>query len=411
MSAIQSDPGTEQSVPTSGHEPVSLTAHCEMDQTGLPGRSLSSQETGRVLLVIPDELESKRISAMLRAAGYACDVVTRAADARILIDSLMYDVMIVSPSQLDGHGMELRHSLRRRNPIGRTVVVSQSSNFEEAVQALRAGAVDFIPLPAEPSEFRARIAKALQLVDSDRRRENHLARMKNLCRRLHSTRNQVVGQIDTLCTDLADAYQEMAEHMTQLATVAEFSAIIRQELDIEELLRTVLEYVLRKIGPTNAAIYLPDHDDEFSLGAYVNYDCPKDTVDYLLDHLAGVIAPRLIDETRVLEFTSNRALEQWIGEDATWLSDSHVLAFGCHHNDECLAAIVLFRDTQTPFDAELAAVLGHMSIVLARQLAQIIHVHNRHLPDEERAQQGWQSLWQDDCDDDLDDDYGGGMAA
>lgn len=383
----------------------------ESAQSGLTCRTGSKPESGRLLLLLPDELESRKLSALLRAAGYACDVVSKSADARVLIDSLVYDVLIVCPSQTDGHGMDLRHAMLRRNPIGRTVIVSTSSSFDEAVQALRAGAADFISLPVEPHEFCARIARALQLVESDRRRENHLRRLKTLCRRLQSARNQVVGQVDALCNDLADAYQEMTEHMTQVAAVAEFSAIIRQELDIEELLRTVLEYVLRKIGPTNAAIYLPDHDDEFSLGAYVNYDCPKETADFLLDHLADVVAPRLVDEAQVREFKSNRSLEQWIGEESTWLSDSHVLAFGCHHDNACLAAIVLFRDIHTPFEPELAGVLGHMSIVLARQLAQIIHVHNRHLPDEEREHQGWQSLWQDDSDNDLDDEYGGGMAA
>ena len=40
-------------------------------------------------------------------------------------------------------------------------------------------------------------------------------------------------------------------------TALEFTGLIKQELDIENLLRTTLEYVLGRSGPTNAAVFLP----------------------------------------------------------------------------------------------------------------------------------------------------------
>lgn len=113
-----------------------------------------------------------------------------------------------------------------------------------------------------------------------------------MCRRLNTAREQVSQQVDTLCSDLVNAYQELADHMNQVTTATEFKGLIRNELDIESLLRTTLEFVLSRSGPTNAAIFLPTTSGDYSLGAYVNYDCPKETVDVLLDHLANVVAPR-----------------------------------------------------------------------------------------------------------------------
>ena len=45
-------------------------------------------------------------------------------------------------------------------------------------------------------------------------------------------------------------------------------------------------HLLTKTGPTNAAVFLPDSVDHYGLGAYVNYDCPRESIAALLDALA-----------------------------------------------------------------------------------------------------------------------------
>ena len=83
------------------------------------------------------------------------------------------------------------------------------------------------------------------------------------------------------------------DQMKNIALASELNTIFRQELDLESLLRTVLEYTLRKVGSTNAAIFLPSSTGDFTLGAYVNYDCPRDTAETLLDHLADILESRV----------------------------------------------------------------------------------------------------------------------
>ena len=47
-------------------------------------------------------------------------------------------------------------------------------------------------------------------------------------------------------------------------------------LDVEGVLRRTMEWILRKLGPLNAAIYLPAGESQFSLGAYLNLDTQAD---------------------------------------------------------------------------------------------------------------------------------------
>lgn len=187
--------------------------------------------------------------------------------------------------------------------------------------------------------------------------------------------------------------------MNQVSIASEFRGLIKSELDIEQLLRTTLEFVLARSGPTNAAVFLPTTSGDFSLGAYVNYDCPKDTCDVLLDHLANVVAPRFENLPGVTHITDEATLQQHIGDDALWLVGSHVVAFPCVHQDECLAIVMLFRDQKTGFSQTLIEQLHTIGQLFAAQLARVIHIHHRHLPKDKWGMIGDPPAHNDDYDD------------
>ena len=110
-----------------------------------------------------------------------------------------------------------------------------------------------------------------------------------------------------------------------------------------------LEFVLARSGPTNAAVFLPTTSGDYSLGAYVNYDCPKETVDMLLDHIANTVAPRFEKSPEIIQLADARKLDDFAGGDAAWLGESGVIGFACRHESEVLAIVMLFRDRLSPF--------------------------------------------------------------
>lgn len=175
---------------------------------------------------------------------------------------------------------------------------------------------------------------------------------------------------------------ECAAAMNQVTTATEFKTLIKHELDIEQLLRTTLEFVLARSGPTNAAVFLPTTSGDYSLGAYVNYDCPKETVDMLLDHVANTVAPKFEKSTVIVQLNDARKLEDFAGGDSAWLGESGVIGFACRHESEVLAIVMLFRDRLSPFGPLLVDQLKTIGELFASQLARVIHVHHRHLPKE-----------------------------
>jgi len=162
---------------------------------------------------------------------------------------------------------------------------------------------------------------------------------------------------------------------------AELDGRLRGELDIEVGLRRVLEFVLERLGPTNAAIFLPSSSGDYSLGAYVNYDRPKESAEVMLDHLAGLVAPEFERAEGIERIDDEAELTARFAGEAHWLHGSSLLAFACRQEDETLAVVTLFRDPLVGFSRQDLALCEDVQRVFTRRLAEIARVHHRALPD------------------------------
>ncbi len=163
----------------------------------------------------------------------------------------------------------------------------------------------------------------------------------------------------------------------------ELAPLIRHELDIEALLRTTLEFLLTKTGPTNAAVFLPTTSGDWSLGAYVNYDNSRETVDVLLDHLANTCVPTLVDAGKDLHVNGREGeINEEVLDAAEWLGNSDVIFALGSHDGEILANIMVFRDSDSALATNALGVIQETMALFSAQLARVIRVHYRHVPKE-----------------------------
>lgn len=323
-------------------------------------------------------------TAMLKAQVCDARFFTAAtlAEARTLLASQDVDLAVIADTLDDGDGITLAGDLAAaRRPV-RSIVLAQRPSFNLALEAMRLGNADLLVKPIDPRELRDRIGAALLLQQRESAHHQQLKRLRRVCKKLNHMREEVTQQVDILCQDLINAYQELATQMANVSHASEFGSIIKDELDLEKVLRRTLEFLVNKAGPTNAAIFLPSSLDEFTLGGYVNYDCDADSADVLLEHLADIVAPRISerpDPGTLLHLTDNEALFEWIGDDAAYFEDSHVIGFACRHDNETLAVIVLFRDGADAYHDDLIETCRAVGPALAEYLARIIRIHHRQL--------------------------------
>lgn len=343
------------------------------------------------------------------------------AEARQVLASNPIDLAVVRDELPDGQGLELVAELeaKKTNHPNQTpthsIVVGETPTAEQALEALRAGVSDFIDTSAELdlAALNLRVQEVLAKQEQDKKQIKKIKRLRRTCKKLSAAKTEVSEQVDVLCNDLVTAYQELAGQVHQVMHSSEFGTLIKEELDFEQVLRKTLEYVVEKVGPTNAAIFLPSSMDEYSLGGYVNYDCTQEGADILLQHLADAVAPQIAEKEDLVYIADDRTMQHYVGEEFSFMQGNHLVALRCRHEDETLAVLVLFRDGRMPFDEDTQETCIAVSPILGETLARVIRVHHRALPEidldgefelnEDTFDTGLEG-WKDNFDTDLDDD-------
>jgi DNA-binding response OmpR family regulator len=376
----------------------------------------------RVLVAAADTKVRHSAEGLLRQRGYQFVSASGLDEARSAMSRSRFDVVLLAALGTDAEAVELLRMLARNAPATKTILLAKGVTAGLAVQAMRCGAVDVLALPLDGGDFLHRIDAALLKSRTEQQRDRRITHLQKICQELNVARQQIAEQVDALADDLSHVYQDMAEQMGDVAMAAEFRTLLRQELDVEDLLRTTLEYMLTKTGPTNAAVFLPDGSSlgahgkkhvSYGLGAYVNFDCPRETVSAMLDHLCGAVCPQMMGETEIVSFEDAAEFSEWIGADAEFLAESHVIAFSCMHQGDCMAVLVLFRNKAQPFSERIAGMLDTMRGIIAEQLRNVVKVHHRAKPGDwpkEADESDLEEEWRDA------DDYGfggheGGLAA
>jgi DNA-binding response OmpR family regulator len=334
----------------------------------------------RVLVVSARISLKRRLGDMLDGRVESVRFARRGEEAERMSRQTPCDLVIIDRDLPGEDGLDVLEALGRAHLGVSCVVIIESPSADDAVRAMQAGACDLISPRTRTSEVLRRVEAAARRADRNRRRDERVERLKRLCHTLNGARQQVSGQVGELCNDLVEAYRDLSEQLVDVKMTGELGALLRQELEIEGLLRTVLEYTLARLGPTNAAIFLPSTAGEFSLGAYVNHDVAKDHVEIMLDHLADSLAPAFQDYEEIQALCGSAEMQAWLGTDAHWLEDRTVLINACRRDGECLAVLALFRDSTRSFAEQDIRTVQIVAELFTAQLERVIRIHHRHLP-------------------------------
>lgn len=250
-------------------------------------------------------------------------------------------VVLVNLQIGDQAGVELIRTFRRRFTGADIIALSRSRRTEACVDAFRAGASDMLVAPIQTRDIERALAASASRRQEDWQRQLRHVRLRKFCRRLNKARHEISQQVDLLCNDLVRAYQDMAQQLNVAQNAAEFAQSLQGEPDVEGVLRRAMEWILRKLGPVNAAIYLPDGEKQFSLGAYLNLDTQADAP--LIETLGRTIVQQ-VRGTAALALDDDRTIDELFGEDGPELHGRQWLAVACHTPRECLAVLVVFRN-------------------------------------------------------------------
>ena len=127
------------------------------------------------VLVVDDEAATRQILAeAVDAAGYPVDSAANLAEATTKLSAGDIDVVLCDIQLPDGSGIDLVRRSREAGLDASFVMVTGFASVETAVEALRAGAFDYIIKPARHQEILHRLGQIANL--RDLREENRSLR-------------------------------------------------------------------------------------------------------------------------------------------------------------------------------------------------------------------------------------------
>src|SRR6266496_2879307 len=114
------------------------------------------------ILIVDDELSMREfISILLEREGYTTDQAENAESAMNLLGSAAYD-LIVSDVNMPGlDGMALLKMVKKVSPETAVLLITAFSTSEQAVEAMKLGAYDYIAKPFKVEEIKVLVKNAL----------------------------------------------------------------------------------------------------------------------------------------------------------------------------------------------------------------------------------------------------------
>jgi len=114
------------------------------------------------LLVIDDEPDLRTLYELtLLREGYDIDTAGSVAEARRRLAEGSYHAVITDMRLPDGSGLELLRALEEQGRPEKAIVITAYGSAENAVEALRAGAYDYLTKPVDLKQFRGVVASAV----------------------------------------------------------------------------------------------------------------------------------------------------------------------------------------------------------------------------------------------------------
>ena len=130
----------------------------------------------RVLVVDDEENLRVVVRSFLRRAGYEVEVAASAEDALVLVESFGPDVVITDVRMPRMSGIDLLATLQAKGSGATVIVMSAYGNVDRALEAMKAGAYDYIQKPFKAEEVLLTLRKAEER--ESLRRENRALRQE-----------------------------------------------------------------------------------------------------------------------------------------------------------------------------------------------------------------------------------------
>ncbi|MFA5110878.1 MAG: response regulator [Desulfobaccales bacterium] len=244
-----------------------------------------------LILIVDDEPTIlELVKDILRPSGYLVNTASNGKEALAAIDAHPYDLVITDMIMPQMGGMELVQYLRLNHPETLVIVFTGFASYQDAVDAVKLGAFDYLSKPLQPEILRHAIERALDY--------------QRLCRSQRDLETVFQG---------AEALGWQALDLVSTTPEAAILADLRErawtQKDLKEVGRAFLESARELLQVTNSSIFLYDAvrgqfsglaalgpDSEAKTGAMIT---AEGVMGYVATHRRPLLVPDLSRDSQL----------------------------------------------------------------------------------------------------------------
>jgi len=129
------------------------------------------------ILIIDDDEQVRRLLKHLLSSNHECTTVGSAEEALTILNSINFNLVISDINMGGISGLDLVPQVLEKTPDTVVVMISGQQTIDSAIEAMRAGAFDYITKPLDFRQVESAVSRALshhQLLAEKHRYENHL---------------------------------------------------------------------------------------------------------------------------------------------------------------------------------------------------------------------------------------------
>ena len=322
------------------------------------------------ILVVDDEPNLVELVGDI-GKDMGCRVVSAGdlAEARRIMADQQIDLLVADMNLPDGDGISLLPTLRKDQPNAAAIVITGAPSVENAIGAIRGGAVDFIKKPFTAKQLSSQMRAALDRQAAMAKQEKRIEKLRVAVRRLNEARRTIGKKVDLLCNDLVTAYGELSRQFDGVRNQEGFRKTCAAAKDLEQLLCHAMDWLLREMGYANVAVWLADEEGDFQLGGYRKHT--RGGGPPVTNARKEAIVP-LATKDGFVRLTDADLVDVLTPAEQKLFKGQDILASNCTYLGDSLAAVVFFRDERSPFSDDDVELLKTVAPVFAVALATVV---------------------------------------
>jgi signal transduction histidine kinase len=165
----------------------------------------------KVLVVDDEESVVVTIKAILQLDGYNVATTTSGVQARAMVRDVEYDLVLTDLRLEDGDGLDVLKAVREHHPETITIMLTGYASLESAIQAIRAGAYDYLVKPSEVEELRSTVARGIERRRLGQELRKRVAELERANREIADLNSSLQRRIDDAMAELKERYEQLKE--------------------------------------------------------------------------------------------------------------------------------------------------------------------------------------------------------